>query len=429
MFLRPWLMVCAFGCACFLCAESAEEPHLLLGPVLERMTANLQRLPNYTCVQTIERYQRLPKRDKAELLDRLRLEVALVSGKELFSWPGASGFEDQDLSDLVGGGAIGNGVFALHARSIFELRTPTYSFAGTSQEAGRTILRWMYQVPRSRSGFTLRVGRIQGVTAYRGWFTVDANTLDVLQVFVEAVDIPPYLPLTAAADLIEYARMPIGAEPFLLPARAEMRLKDLNGRESINVSTFSSCRQYLGESRLLADDAALHGPVEARRQIDLPPGLELELTLTEPLDLPTRAVGDPVLARVARDVKAAGQVLVPKGAAARGRITFLRRQDRDGGYQVVGMDFEKLEWGNTEARAQMKLEEILSAGYLFTLSLDRSLRPAFGRTGRILLAPDIRSGSIFFVRGINTRLPKGFHTVWRTESRNKESNDSVRTGR
>src|SRR5258706_13388334 len=83
----------------------------------------LRGQPNYTCVETVERSQRAASTRKYTLLDTLRLEVALVGPKELFAWPGAKKFEDMELSDMVGRGAIGNGAFALHARAVFEGRS------------------------------------------------------------------------------------------------------------------------------------------------------------------------------------------------------------------------------------------------------------------------------------------------------------------
>src|SRR5207237_772673 len=80
-----------------------------------RAAENLQRLPNYTCTETIERTRRLHGSRKFQPLDILRLEVALVEGKELFSWPGAGKFEERGIGEIVGhGAASGKVAFALH---------------------------------------------------------------------------------------------------------------------------------------------------------------------------------------------------------------------------------------------------------------------------------------------------------------------------
>src|SRR4051812_23135732 len=84
------------------------------------MSQMLTNLPNYTCLQTIERTQRMAPRKKPSLLDVVRIEVALVDGKELFSWPGSGKFVDTEIGEMVRGGAIGTGSFGLHAKSVFQ---------------------------------------------------------------------------------------------------------------------------------------------------------------------------------------------------------------------------------------------------------------------------------------------------------------------
>src|SRR5947209_8998393 len=91
---------------------------LLLAKIKIKMAENLDRLPNYTCQQTIERSRRRAPARKFELLDTVRLEVALVEGKELFGRPGTNRIVESEISQLVGG-TIGNGDFGLLARSIF----------------------------------------------------------------------------------------------------------------------------------------------------------------------------------------------------------------------------------------------------------------------------------------------------------------------
>ena len=82
------------------------------------MTAFLLRQPNYTCTETVERTRQVAG-NHSRIEDTLRLEVALVDGKEMFAWPGSKQFEDRELDDLVATGMFGNGNFAIYARILF----------------------------------------------------------------------------------------------------------------------------------------------------------------------------------------------------------------------------------------------------------------------------------------------------------------------
>src|SRR5687768_11173570 len=71
---------------------------ILLARIRYQMSQTLQKQPNYTCEQSIERSRRRVASQKYEIVDTVRLEVALVGSRELFSWPGAGKFEDGDIT-------------------------------------------------------------------------------------------------------------------------------------------------------------------------------------------------------------------------------------------------------------------------------------------------------------------------------------------
>src|SRR5260221_8054694 len=104
---------------------------LLLARIRTHMQGVLEKQPNYTCSETIERSRRRNVRKRFELVDALHLEVAVVEGKELFAWPGEREFKDRDLREIAPGGAIGNGSFAMHARAVFLSNSATITYKGT----------------------------------------------------------------------------------------------------------------------------------------------------------------------------------------------------------------------------------------------------------------------------------------------------------
>ena len=56
----------------------------------------LSQIPNYTCLETIQRSAQGPRAKSFSPLDTVLLEVSNLGGKELLSWPGARRFEDAD---------------------------------------------------------------------------------------------------------------------------------------------------------------------------------------------------------------------------------------------------------------------------------------------------------------------------------------------
>src|SRR5579871_381310 len=78
--MRSLVVFCAG--TMWLHAQSAEltPETLLLAKIRQHMSESLQRQPNYTCVETVERSNRTGAARKFQLGDTLRLEVALVDG-------------------------------------------------------------------------------------------------------------------------------------------------------------------------------------------------------------------------------------------------------------------------------------------------------------------------------------------------------------
>jgi hypothetical protein len=315
---------------------------LLLAKIKVKMAENLDRLPNYTCEQTVERSRRRSPGRKFELLDTVRLEVALVEGKELYGWPGANRIAESDLSNLVHG-TIGNGDFGLLARSIFLGSGGLFTYTGETTVDGRNTIRYDYRVPLLSSGYHLKVPPNEAVVAYHGSFWVVPDTLDLVRLDVTADGIPLYLGLESSTKTLEYHRTAIGGSEFLLPFDAELRMTDLGGTENRNRTRFHGCRQYAGESVLSFADPPPDAPVQELPRIvevELPEEFMTELALVTPIDSNSSAVGDAVEASLRHNLKERGRLIAPKGAILKGRITQLQRQGRSFAFAIAFQSIE-----------------------------------------------------------------------------------------
>jgi hypothetical protein len=387
-------------------AEETPRDVLQLARVRAHMSDVLTRLPNYTCLQSIERSRRSAS-GRTQLIDLVRLEVALVNGNELYAWPGSKKFQDTKIIDMVKGGAIGSGNFALHAKAVFQSSSPRFIYVGERiLEDGRKTLRWNYVVPLPLSGFTLRVLPHEETVGYYGSFWADASSLDVVRLEVRADDIPRQLRIETTADAMEYKRVTIGEEDFLLPAHSELRMTGLDGVENINRTTFSGCKQFAGESTISFDDPAesTADAPETERVLEMPPGLPLHVSLDTPITEGASAVGDPVTAILKKAVKLGSGLVAPKGAFLHGRIVTLRRQDvRPTGW-VVAFHFSELEWENT--RASLNAQLVTVPGLQQEASGSTLLRS--------VIAQAAGESGTFFVPGSRLSVRRGFPMHWET---------------
>jgi hypothetical protein len=382
--------------------DSALPPDLLLlARIKVRVAQILDRQPNYTCVQTVERSRQKSASRKFELVDVLRLEVALVDGKEMFAWPGSRQFQETELRNLVTSGTIGNGNFALHARAVFLTHAPTYTYRGEEMLNGRRAHRFDYEVKRLTSGYSIRVNSVSGIAGFRGSFWADAETLDLLRLDVIAQEIPPELPIRASRDTMIYQRARIGSAEFVLPASSELVMEDLDGTISRNQIRFSDCRQYSGESVLSFDDPPPdEAPRPPKRILTLPAGLRFDLELLDPLDSAKAIIGTPVRARLRGDLKRKGELLLPKGTRVEGRIAGV---DQEGDYVAIELLFERFDAGYLEAPFHALTDapnpvQPLSPGYIRVPVFERKPNRA------VIHAP-----------GKRLQIGAGYQMVWRTQ--------------
>jgi len=379
----------------------------VLSQIREKMAGNLAQVPNYTCTETIERSEKQSPRKKFQPLDKVRLEVALVGGRELLSWPGAGKFEERDLGDFVSGGTTASGDYALHAQTIFRTNKPTFRAAGEENLDGRRAVRFEYDVVLAKSEFLVRTGDKEARVPYHGSFWADPATLDLIRLDILVDAAPRELDVARASTEIRYRQVKVGQSDFLLPRVVDLVLQRNDGGERRNRTEFADCRQYVGESVIIFDDpdlaaGILKGPPQ---EIELPAGLEFETQLTGAINFKTAVVGDPVNARAQGAAKKDGKILIPKGAVFHGRI---RQMLQHGDYALVGIEIFEVEFENKKAALLCQLRSAGPIPGVGTRSL--SLVPQTEPNGiGAMIAQIVRIGS----------LPNGFRMIWSTLPKSK----------
>jgi len=161
----------------------------VLAEVRQKVMLTLDRLPKYMCTETIDRTTFQPKkkvtkrqfrplgldpkeptpvrlvscdeiaalRKKADwqvlkdASDRLRLDVAVATDSEMFSWAGENRFNDRGLADLVRRGATSTGAFGSFLASIFgtdfESNAANFTGKGEVNVEGRALVAFDFRVP------------------------------------------------------------------------------------------------------------------------------------------------------------------------------------------------------------------------------------------------------------------------------------------
>jgi len=328
-------LVLAFAAAVH--GQTTPDPAEALSQARLKIGADMQRLPKYACVQTIDRsyFTRTPtaascdmaSADKKkgrvslhlELTDRVRLDVAEDDNHEIHSWPGAGQFDGGDIEELINRGPVATGAFGAHLVDIFENDGAQFDFIGDKTEAGRHIFTFGYRVAEEMSHYKIHTDNDWAITAYDGTFEIDADSLELLRITVNTPEVAGETGLCEAQTSLEFARVNIGGGELLLPSLSQFHTIHRGSLETNSISAFTSCRgfQPLGAG---VPDAKPNA--ESRRA--LPLKTELVLRLDADLDSDTVAAGDPVTATLVRDAhdpKLPENILIRAGAVAHGRIS------------------------------------------------------------------------------------------------------------
>src|SRR5579862_6083185 len=156
-------------------AQDLAPDVLLLSRVRRHTKEELQRLPNVSCLETVQREYK-KAREKMQPLDTVRLEVLTDGSKELFASPGDRRFSERPPISYVGSGTLGNGYFGLYLKMILGSDKVSYTYKGEEELGGRRLARWDYRVPQIWSAQNMHLQEGSGTVGLLGSFWADPKT-------------------------------------------------------------------------------------------------------------------------------------------------------------------------------------------------------------------------------------------------------------
>lgn len=415
---------------------------LMLARIRDRVRQALDRLPDCTCIETVARFHR-PAGKELKPLDRVVFQILFSGSQELFASPGDSNWQTEPGA-FVGSGMIGNGLFALHLRSIFLDNQSVIKYHGVEFSAGREEARYDFSISRMLSGYRVSHINVSGIVGMRGSFWADPETYDLRRVEIHAEEIPPELLYTDVLTSIKYERVRIGESDILLPQAAELDTVDTLGEENRDAIEFTHCQGFHTESSVnfgSADEKPFAvAPAPPRAPVAegaLPADLRVAVALAAPLD-DGQDVGSVIEGKVTGNVSLKGRVLIPAGAQVKGRIRRLEHYSEDGGYYIVALEFTRIELPESNLRFYAGLQDLdRTNGAEMTFSNTNvegsgvwtsprkppSDGPNWSKTHIVRVrTTDVPGVGTFFVRGSHLQLPAGFKTIWKTQTYPRPAN-------
>ena len=121
-----------------------------------------------------------------------------------------------------------------------------FTRSGDDVIGGRDVA--VFRVVKRRYGYNLRAGRKRIIVGFSGLVSIDKATGHVLRYDArEMLGIPSNFPYQQVSHMVDYAYVPIGGKPHLLPVRSRWAYRYPRKIERDDVE-WTSCRKFGAES-------------------------------------------------------------------------------------------------------------------------------------------------------------------------------------
>lgn len=396
----------------------------ILDRVRDNVLRQVKKSTNYTCVQSIDRTSFRNKRDLLEgcaydstlpekqkiLHDRLRLDIAVSEGREIFAWHGAGKFSGSStIADVVRRGALSSGEFIGFLENVFGHAGVRFEFTGENSINGLVSYSFNYTVPLASSGYHVRTRTGDPTVPFHGSFSVRASDLRLTNLSVVPDAIPEDSQICSVETEMQYQVLKISGQDALIPSLFVLKLDDADHLYTVSRSEYSQCHAFKAESTLrfdVYDSAASTAIRQPEIEEHLSPGTLLHIALQTPIDDQTSYTGDAVEGVLLNPIKLKGaHAAIPKGAVVNGVITMLEDRKEPKQHFFLSIEFDRL--------ASNRGTFLFHAVPLPSKPETRKLTEIYGTTLPLSVRDTYREGALVFTSP-RLHLDHGFSADWIT---------------
>jgi hypothetical protein len=248
---------------------SEQEQKEIIEAVRQYALSYTKRLPDFICTQVTRRYYDPSGLEFWQRADVITERLSYFEQKEDYKVVLINSRPAEGVSHDQLGGATSSGEFGSLLKEVFEPESETYfRWDRWATLRGRRTHVYNYMVSQPKSKWRIEYQKTMSIIpGYRGLIYVDAQTLAVLQITLDAVDIPPAFPVQQARTTLAYDFIKIGEMEHVLPLRAEVRMRE--GRNLVkNEVEFRMYRKFGAEAVIkfdtpdaLPEDVLMEQPV------------------------------------------------------------------------------------------------------------------------------------------------------------------------
>jgi hypothetical protein len=204
-----------------------EEQQEVISEVREYAANYSKSLPDFICTQVMRRYVDPSGMEFWRLQDTSTTHLTYFDQQEHYKLTLVNNqyVDFQNFNSL--GGATSAGEFGSLLRVTLARKADAMiEFDHWATLRHRRAYVFSYIISSGNSDYSIRWEKdLTIVVGYRGLIYADKDTHQVLRVTLQATEIPPSFPVQEARTTLDYDYADLSGHPFLLPLRAEVRMR------------------------------------------------------------------------------------------------------------------------------------------------------------------------------------------------------------
>lgn len=205
----------------------AEEQKRVIGEARDYALNYSKSLPNFICTQVTRRYVDPSGLEFWQQQDIITAKLSYFEQKEDYKVVMVNNRVTDLKYDQVGG-ATSSGEFGSLLKELFDPATQAeFTWERWGKLRGRIVHVFSYRVAQARSQWHINYDkRMDIIAGYTGLVYVDKDNPMIHRVTLKAEDIPVSFPIQQASTTLDYDVTNIGGSQFVLPLRAEIRMRE-----------------------------------------------------------------------------------------------------------------------------------------------------------------------------------------------------------
>ncbi len=206
---------------------SPEEQKAIIEEVRDYAMNYTKSLPDFICTQVTRRYVDPSGLEFWHKIDTVLTKLTYFDQKEDYKVILVNNRPVNVSYDRLQG-STSSGEFGSMMKEIFDPKSRTdFRWERWGKLRGRVTHVYRYHVPKSTSKWTISYEhKLRTTPAYGGLIYVDRDTHMVTRITLNAMNIDPTFPVQEAGTVLDYDYVKISGQEFLLPMKAQMRMRE-----------------------------------------------------------------------------------------------------------------------------------------------------------------------------------------------------------